>query len=426
MPAAVSQLDAPQTAPLASYRVLDLSDQQGWLCGRLLADLGCDVVKIEPPGGDEGRRFGPFWSDAPDPEACLPWLAYNANKRGITLDVGAPRGRDLLRRLAVRADFLIETYRPGYLDAQSIGYAALRDLNPRLVVTSITPFGQTGPYAGYHSSDLVAMAMSGFMSLVGEPGRPPLRVSLPQAPMWAGMHAAAGTLIAHYAREATGRGQHVDASTQAALLWALANAPAYWSLGRNDLHRGGTRIVGRSTSGAAMRAIYRCRDGHINFILYGGEAGQRSNEGMVRWMTDLGEAPEWLRHKDWRAFNVATATQAEVDDVEEPFAAFLARRTKAEFSAASLRYEILGYPVADARDIRTDEQLAARGFWQAVEHPERGAAVTYPGPFARFSGATARIRRRAPRIGEHNNEVYRGELELPAEDLEGLRRQGVI
>lgn len=412
--------------PLAPYRVLDLADHHGWLCGRLLGDLGCDVVKIEPPGGDAGRRLGPFDRNRDDPEGSLPWLAYNANKRGVTLDVGSARGRDLLLRLARRADFLIETSPPGRLDALGIGYAALREVNPRIVVTSITPFGQTGPYAGYGGSDLIAVAMSGFMSLVGEPGRPPCRVSLPQAPMWAGMHATAGTLIAHYSREGTGRGQHVDVSMQAALLWALANAPAYWSLGRADLRRGGTRIVGRSMSGAAMRAIYRCRDGHINFILYGGEAGQRSHQGMVRWMIDLGEAPEWLREKDWSAFNVATATQHDVDEVEQPFAEFLARRSKAEFSAASLRYEILGYPVADARDIRTDEQLVARRFWQAVAHPERDTAVTYPGVFARFSTTAARIRRRAPRLGEHNDEVFRGELELSPDDLAGLRREGVI
>ncbi len=412
--------------PLASYRVLDLADHHGWLCGRLLGDLGCDVVKIEPPGGDTGRRLGPFYRDQPDPDGSLPWLAYNANKRGITLDIGTEPGRELLRLLARRADFLIETCPPGHLDAHGVGYAALREINPRMVVTSITPFGQTGPYAGYCGSDLIAMAMSGFMALVGEPDRPPLRVSLPQTPMWTGMHAAAGTLIAHYAREATGRGQHVDVSMQVALLWALANAPAYWSLGRTDLPRGGTRIVGRSTSGAAMRAIYRCRDGHINFILYGGDAGQRSNEGMVRWMTALGEAPEWLRRKDWNTFNVAAATQDELDAVERPFGEFLARRTKAEFSAASLAYGILGYPVADARDIRTDEHLAARNFWQAVEHPERDATVTYPGPFAAFSATPIRIRRRAPEIGEHNDEIYRAELELSADELERLRREGVI
>jgi crotonobetainyl-CoA:carnitine CoA-transferase CaiB-like acyl-CoA transferase len=411
---------------LGPYRVLDLTDKNGWLCGRILGDLGADVVKVEPPGGDPGRRAGVFYENDPHPEKNLFWLAYNANKRGITLAFDTAAGKDLLVRLARRADFLIESFPPGYLDARDLGYQALREANARLVVTSITPFGQTGPLARYRGSDLVAMAMSGFMSLVGEPGRPPLRVSLPQAALWTGMHAAAGTLVAHQHREATGRGQHVDVSTQASVLWTLANAPAHWSLLREDLHRGGSRIVGRSMTGARMRAIYRCLDGHINFIFYGGEAGRRSNEAMVQWMADVNEAPEWLTHKDWGAFNVATATQEEIDALEQPFVAFLSRRSKAEFAAESLKRGILGYPVAEAADIRDDPHLAARDFWQPVEHPELDATVTYPGPFARFSATPCGIPRRAPRIGEHNDEIYGAELGLSGQDLETLRQRRII
>jgi len=411
---------------LAPYRVLDLTDNSGWLCGRILGDLGADVVKIEPPGGDPGRRGGPFYRDDPDPSKSLAWFAYNANKRGITLALDTGPGQRLLRRLAQRADFLIESSPPGYLDARDLGYRALREANLRLVYTSITPFGQSGPYAHYRASDLIAMAMSGFMSLVGEPGRPPLRVSLPQAAMWTGMHAAAGTLIAHHYREATGRGQHVDVSMQASVLWALANAPANWSLLREDLHRGGSRIVGRSMTGARMRAIYRCRDGHINFIFYGGEAGKRSNEGMVQWMAELNEAPEWLRQKDWGAFNVASSGQEEIDQLERPFVEFLSRRTKAEFAAESLKRGILGYPVADVRDIRDDPQLEARDFWQPVKHPELDATITYPGAFARFSAPACRIARRAPGIGEHNDEIYGMELGLSDDELQTLRQGGIV
>ncbi len=412
-------------APLAPYRVIDLTDEIGWWCGRILADLGADVVKVEPPDGDWGRREGSFYRDDPDPAKNLSWFAGNANKRGITLDVETGKGRDLLRRLAQRADFLLESFPPSYLDTRDLGFPNLRELNPRLVFTSITPFGQSGPYAQHRGSDLVAMAMSGLMALVGEPGRPPLRVSLPQARMWAGMHAAAGTLIAHSYREAAGHGQHVDVSVQASLLWALANAPAHWSLLRDDLHRGGSYIVGRSTTGARMRAIHRCRDGYVNFIFYGGEAGRRSNAAMVEWMAELGEAPDWLRQTDWGAFNVATARQREIDELEQPFVAFLSRRTKAEFSSESLKRGILGYPVADVRDIRTDPQLAAREFWRVVEHPELDAAVSYPGPFARFSATPLAGFRRAPGIGEHNGEIYR-EIGLSAGDLHTLRRERII
>lgn len=413
-------------ALLSPYRVLDLTDQSGWSCGRILGDLGADVIKIEPPRGDPGRVKGPFYRDERDQEKSLTWFAYNANKRGITLNLESEAGQNLFRRLAQKADFILESSAPGYLDAHTIGYRALRELNSRLVLTSITPFGQSGPYAHYRGSDLIAMAMSGFMSLVGEPSQPPLRVSLPQAALWTGMYAAAGTLIAHYYRQTTGRGQHVDVSMQAGMLWALANAPAFWSLNQENLTRAGNFVIGRSVTGARMRAIYPCRDGHINFIIYGGEAGKRSNEAMVEWMAETGAAPDWLRQKDWNAFNVATSTQEEIDALEKPFAEFLRGRTKAEFSAESTQRGIMGYPVTNAQDIRNDPQLNARQFWQEVEHPELGACLVYPGPFAKFSAASINIHHRAPRIGEHNKEIYSGELGLADNELIELGQEGVV
>ncbi len=413
-------------ALLSPYRVLDLTDQNGWLCGRILGDLGADVVKVEPPRGDPGRNSGPFYRDERDPEKSLTWFAYNANKRGITLDLASYQGQDIFRRLAQKADFVIESYAPGHLDSLGLGYAKLREAHPPLVLTSITPFGQSGPYAHYRGSDLIAMAMSGFMSLVGEPGQPPLRVSLPQAAMWTGMYAAAGTLIAHYYRQMTGRGQHVDVSMQAGMLWALANAPAFWSLNQENLTRAGNFIIGRSMTGAHMRAIYPCRDGHINFIIYGGEAGKRSNEAMVEWMAEKRAAPDWLKHKDWNAFNVATSAPEEIDALEKPFAEFLQQRTKAEFSEESTRRGIMGYPVANAQDIRNDPQLNAREFWQEVEDPELGARFVYPGAFAKFSAASINIHRRAPRTGEHNEEIYMRELGLSEKELNALKQEGAV
>jgi len=219
---------------LAPYRVLDLTDESGFLCGKILADLGADVIKIEAPGGDAARMLGPFPGDKPDRNKSLYWIAYNVGKLGITLNLESARGRELLRKLALRADFLIETFPPGWLDRHDLGFETLRKLNPRIIVVSITPFGQTGPYSSYKGSDLVAMAMSGLMSLIGEPGETPLRVSFPQSPMWSGMYAAAGALTAHYFRESTGIGQHVDVSAQSSLLWALANGPAFWATNRTN------------------------------------------------------------------------------------------------------------------------------------------------------------------------------------------------
>ncbi|MFQ5856300.1 MAG: CaiB/BaiF CoA transferase family protein [Anaerolineae bacterium] len=411
---------------LSPYRVLDLTDETGFLCGKILADLGADVIKIEPPGGDAARMVGPFAADQPDPNKSLYWLSYNTDKRGITLNLELPQGRELFKRLVRSADFVVETYPPGRLDELGIGFKALHALNPRLILISITPFGQSGPYRHYKGGDLIAMAMSGMMSLIGEPGRPPLRVSLPQAPMWAGMYAAAGGLIAHYYRELSGVGQHVDVSLQAGLLWALANAPAYWATNRTVPERAGSQITGRSISGATMQAIYRCKDGYINFVIYGGAAGRRSNEALVAWLAEEGLATEGLLKKDWSHFNIAESTQAEIDELEGPTAELLLRYTKAEFLEQAYERGMLGYPVADARDILRDPHLHARDFWRAIFHPQPGQTLEFPGGFARFSEATAGPRRPAPRAGEHNAEIYRDELGLTEAELAELQAQQVI
>ncbi len=411
---------------LAPYRALDLTDEQGFLCGKILGDLGADVIKVEPPGGDRARNIGPFYDNVVDPKNSLYWWAYNANKRGVTLNLEMPAGQDIFRRLAQTADFVIESFRPGYLEDLALGYDALRVINPRLIMTSITPFGQTGPYSGYKGADIVTTALSGFMSLVGEADGPPQCVALPQSPLWAGMYAAAGALIALHHRQATGQGQHVDISAQASLLWALANAPAFWDLNQENPQRAGTLIIGRSITGAKMQAIHPCRDGYINFIIYGGMAGRRSNQALVAWMDEYGLASESLKQKDWDSFDIATATQEEIDEIERPAAALFRQLTKAEFLEGATQREILGYPVSDAGDIWGDAHLAAREFWQGVEHPDLGRAITYPGAFAKFSETPLQIRRRAPLIGEHNQEVYGDELGMSNRELAELQGAGVV
>src|SRR6202008_191654 len=189
---------------LSPFRVLDLTDELGFLCGKVLGDLGADVIKIEPRGGDPARRLGPFYKNQPDPEKSLYWFGFNNNKRGVTLDLEKSEGQKLLARLAADADFVIESFTPGYLDKLKSGYAALAKTNPKLVWVSITPFGQSGPYSKFHASDIEIMALSGSMSLTGAPDRPPLRVPFPQSYSWTGSYAAVGALTAHYHRELTG------------------------------------------------------------------------------------------------------------------------------------------------------------------------------------------------------------------------------
>ena len=411
---------------LAPYQVLDLTDELGFLCGKILGDLGADVIKVERPGGDPSRRLGPFFKNQPDPEKSLFWFGFNNNKRGITLNLETAEGRELFVKLAAKVDFIIETFTPGYLDNLRIGYALLSRINPRLVLTSITPFGQTGPYSRFKASDIEIMALSGCMSLTGDPDRPPLRVTFPQSYGWTGSYAAMGALTAHYHREQTGEGQQVDVSAQACLLWAFSHAHTFWDLNRHLEKRAGSFMTGRSITGAKMRVFWPCKDGYLNFIIYGGEAGRRTNQALVEWMDSKGMAPDFLKEKDWKTFDIAQVAQEEIDRMEEPIGNFFNGVTKAEFFKEVVKRQMLGYPVASVKEIFEDPQHEARDFWQEIDHPELGCSITYPGGFAKFSEGVCQIWRRAPLIGEHNAEVYGQQLGISSTELDELKKQGVI
>jgi len=411
---------------LAPYRVLDLTDDLGFLCGKILGDMGADVIKVEPPGGDPSRNIGPFVDGVLDPEKSLYWFAYNTSKRGITLNLTERTGQELFKRLARKADFVIESFPPGTVESWGLGYETLKRENPRILLTSITFFGQTGPYSRYKASDIEIMATSGAMSLSGERNGPPLRISFPQSAMWTGMHAAAGTLLAHYERELSGEGQHVDVSAQASTLSSLAHAPACWDLNRDDPHREGILMTGRSITGAVMQVFWPCQDGYINFIVYGGPAGRKTNLELVKWMDSKGMAPAYLKEIDWDKFDISTATQEQIDAIEKPAGEFLKTLTKAEYFAGVVERGMLGYPVQNPEDIFNDPQLEARNFWVSLPHPELGREITYPGAAALFSQGSCTPRCRAPLIGEHNREIYEGELGLSHEELTILKQAGVI
>jgi crotonobetainyl-CoA:carnitine CoA-transferase CaiB-like acyl-CoA transferase len=390
---------------LSPYRVLDLTGPLGFLTGRILADLGADVIKVEPPGGDPSRAWPPFFESAAERQSLF-WMAYNANKRGITLDLESPSGQFVLRELARTADFVLESFAPGYLAAHGLGYGELHRANPALVFVSITAYGQEGPSRDLPASDIEIMAASGAMSLAGEEGGEPMRVTQPQAAMWAGAEAAMGALTALVHRTASGVGQWVDVSAQSAVIPALAHAPVFWDLNGINPERAGVYITGRSVTGARMRAFWPCRDGWINFIVYGGAAGRHTNQQLVAWMEECGMSSEPLNGLDWRTFTVTALTQDEIDAIEAPIERFLSTLTKAEFLEGAAARQMLGYPVSNAEDIHRDPQLASRGFWQEVEDPASRRTIRYPGGFAIVDGARLRIRRPAPAVGEHNDEVY--------------------
>jgi crotonobetainyl-CoA:carnitine CoA-transferase CaiB-like acyl-CoA transferase len=264
------------------------------------------------------------------------------------------------------------------------------------------------------------------MSLTGDPVRPPLRVTFPQSYSWTGSYAAVGALMAHYHREQTGEGQQVDVSAQACLLWAYSHAHTFWDLNRHVEKRAGSFMTGRSITGAKMRVFWPCRDGYLNFIIYGGEAGRRTNQALVDWMDSRDMAPEFLKNRDWKTFDIARVTQEEIDRMEEPIAHFFTGITKVEFFKEVVKREMLGYPVASVKEIFEDPQHEARGFWQKLHHPELGAPIDYPGGFAKLSAGTCQIWRRAPLIGEHNAEIYGGELGLTKTEIEKLKQEGII
>jgi crotonobetainyl-CoA:carnitine CoA-transferase CaiB-like acyl-CoA transferase len=412
---------------LSPYRVLDLTTERGVLCGQILADLGADVIKVEPPAGSPARSLGPFLGDEPHPDRSLVWWAYNRNKRGITLDLERAEGQAILRRLAERADFLIESDAPGTLAGLGLGPADLAAVNPRLIYVSISPFGQTGPKAGYAASDLTVMAASGPLFMAGDADRPPLRVSVPQAFLHASAEAAAAALIALHERQRSGLGQHVDVSAQQAATLATQSGSL---AGAVDWIETGRVAGGASVGPITLRFVFPARDGHVSITLVFGASIGRFTRRLMEWIHEDGGSDAATRDKDWdHYFELLFSGQepfTELDRVKQVVADFTSTKTKAELLATALARGLLIAPVATVADVVESEQLAARGYWRAVEHAELGRTFRYPGPFARPSATELAYRRRPPLVGEHNREIYVGELGLGEEALAALRMKGVI
>jgi len=410
---------------LNGYRALDLTDVTGFYCGKLLADLGVDVIKIERPGGDPGRSTGPFYGDIPSPERSLAWLALNTGKRGITLDIESTRGRQILKSLIENSDFVIESFSPGYMASLDLGFDELSKINPRIILTSITPFGQSGPYQDYKCPDVVAMAMGGYMYYCGDPDRAPVRVTVPQAYLRASLDAALGTLIAHYYREMTGEGQHVDVSAQESMVLTMMNASLFWDVNRTILQRAGPFRVGLSSK-QRQRQVWQCKDGFVCFTIDSTRAGVIGNQNLVHWMDSEGMADEYLKAIDWDKFDMAEVAPDFHQRVEEPISRFFARYTKAELFEEARRRRIVLYPVSTLEDLVQNAQLVDRNFWVDIEHPELNTSLKYPGTPIKGSEAQLKTGPRAPLIGEHNGEVYGKELGLSQEEIHTLSENGVV
>ena len=307
---------------LNPYRVLDLTTNTSAIAGAILADLGADVIAVEPPGGSPLRQFGPFRHDEPHIEHSLTWWAYSRNKRSAVLDLASEGGRREFLRLVDTADVILHSLEPGYLESLGLGHDALSARRPGIITASITPFGSEGPKAGWAASDLTAWAASGAQYITGDDDRPPVQVTVPQAFLHAGAEAAVAVLVALAARARDGLGQHIDISAQTAAMMATQSvilAPAW-----NDLPIG--RVGGGLKFGPLfVRFVYPCKDGHVNITLLFGNVLGPFTRRLMEWMHEEGFIDEATRDKDWVAYvQMLTSGQEPVSE----FVRVMVRRGK--------------------------------------------------------------------------------------------------
>ncbi len=421
---------------LPKMRILDLTEGGCMLGGRLLADTGADVIKIEKSGGSDPciSRIWPYYQDSGKPEDSLFWFTYNANKRGITLDIEQEEGRELLKKLVKNADAIMESYEPGYMDKLGLGYQDLCKIKPDIIYTAITPFGQEGPKAHYEASALTVWASGGYLNACGDPDRAPVWISMPQTFLFGGCEGAIGTLMAYYYRMktaengGTGEGQFVDVSMQESALSPNMNILQMWDLNKLDFKRVGSVSYVAGT-GVKQPIYFKCKDGYVMILAIGGnEPYVSSSKALVKWMAEENMAPDWLIALDWwTEYNASKLKQELADKVGAAIEAFTLTKTKEElYNIGAYERQMLIAPVANTKDISEDIQLEARHFWVDLPHPELGRDIPYCGPFIQLSETPIEYRRRAPLIGEHNKEILGGELGLNDDELKALKDKGII
>jgi crotonobetainyl-CoA:carnitine CoA-transferase CaiB-like acyl-CoA transferase len=426
----------PATA-LGDVRVLDMTGPQGAYCTKLLADLGADVIRIEPPGGDPTRKLGPFFHDEPHPEKSLYFFHFNTNKRSITLNLDMEEGRSIFKRLITTADVLVETFPPGHLESLGLGYNALKEINPGLIFVSISPFGQTGPYRDFETADIVALALIGLAYTLGFPEDPPTTLGASQSYHMASANAAIGALMALLHRDMTGEGQWVDVPVHGTCLrMAEMVALMYWLQSTNRKRSGFEYYRG-------LRDLFPCKDGYIICSVLGGAGVDK----VLEWMDSEGMAAD-LREPVWAEVIAAikgvapgrgtshghgkesaskpTDMREHMQHVEAVWQAFLMTHTKEELFVGAQTRGIVLMPVNTVKDIVEDVGLQERKYFVDVVHPELGESLKYPGPPYRLSETPWRLFRRAPLIGEQNVELYEKELGLTKERLAVMRAADVF
>ena len=410
---------------LGNLRILELSDVIGEWCGKLMGDMGADVIKIEPLGGAAERQIGPFYQDVPHAERSLHFWHYNTSKRGITLNLETEDGVKLFRKLVATADILLETFRPGYLPSLGLGYEELQRINPRLIMCSLTPFGQTGPWSHYQSSDLIQMAAGGQMGSTGYneedvPDPPPIAPGGGNAWHMGSHYAYIAIMAAVCMRDVTGEGQYIDASVHSSCALTTEGAIPTYLFMKQVMRRNTGRHHSLLVSGPSARSQHPTKDGrYLNFGL--GRLTPDRIKVMVSWMDSHGITHD-LNDPKYQNPGATPEDQAHVNEVVEHFIANITQEEA--YHEGQERGFLLG-AVRAPEDIVADPHWHDRGFFVEVEHPELGKSFTYPGGSAIFPRTPWQISRRAPLVGEHNEEIY-GEVGLDLPKLTMLREAGVI
>ena len=395
-------------AALDDIRVLDISQGiAGPLAAKLLADYGADVIKVEPPAGESGRAMGPFFHNDPHPEKSLFFLLLNLNKRGMTLNLETKSGQEIFKELVRRADVVVESYEPGYLASLGLGYEDLEKINPRLVMTSITYFGQDGPYSHFKGEEILAYAMSGIMSISGTRDREPLKHGGFQANYEGGINGALATAMTLLLRDFTDEGQHIDISLREVVTSTLVVNQPYFSWAGAVQGR-------RRSEGAMFGNVMPCKDGY--FISQPG--GGATWEDIARFFGKPVLLEERFANEEQRLLNGVEFDAIIIDAVKD--------RTMHEmYKTAAEDYRMLFGIVQTPEDLVNCPQLESRNFFQEVDHPVIGK-IRVPFRLFNMSETAAEYRMPAPLLGQHNEEIYGDMLGYAKEDVVLLRQQGVI
>ena len=400
---------------LPAYRVLDLTGPVGVFCTKVLADYGADVVMVEPLAGSSGRAKGPFFGDGPTPEGSMYFAYYNTNKRSVTLNLESALGSTIFKRLVGGADVVIESFPVGYLQSLGLDYDTLARANPGLVMASITPFGQTGPWKDFKASDLITMAASGYMQITGDPDGPPMRQGNEHSHFPGAQYASAAVLAALYYRDMlSGEGQYIDVSLQEALITYYTDAHpalAWMQLGQNV-----TRVGTNSTLVIPLGA-FPCRDGWIS----AGIITPREWDALADWIHEVTGNEEVL-NEQYKGGNQERAPH--IDLITAIFIDFSTRFTAEELFHEGQRRNLVFLPVNNVADLIQDPQLDASRFWTEVEHPQLGR-LKYPLGIIN-SDEVQPSSQPAPRMGQDNDAIYCGELGYTREELVFMRANGIV